>query len=85
MYMSYCRYSGTAQELRVCLNDVEEHVNGEAEDAVSDGEIDSFVGMVEMFHGWLLDMGLLKDDGELDRDELDNVCSRMMRGLEVEE
>ena len=85
MYMSYCRFEGTLDELRVCLNDVDEHVNGEAEYEVSDREINQFRNMIEYFVGWLNDQALLDEDGCLDYDELDQVCEAMAKKCEVED
>ena len=85
MYMSYCRFEGTHQELKACLNDVEEHVNEEAEYEVSDREINHFRSMVEDFVGWLNDMALLDEDGDIDRDALDQVCAAMAKRYEQEE
>ena len=80
MYMSYCRFEGTDDELQACLNDVDEHVNGEAREAVSDSEIRHFRSMVENFTSWLLDMNLLDEDGCLDEDALDEICEAMKKG-----
>ena len=85
MYMSYCRFEGTHQELKACLSDVEEHVNEEAEYEVSDREINHFRSMVEDFVGWLNDMALLDEDGDIDRDALDQVCETMAKRYEQEE
>ncbi len=84
-YMSYCRYEGTYSELRACLNDVEEHVNKEAEYEVSDHEIQHFRNMVEYFHDFLCNMELLDEDGNLDDDALDAVCEAMAKSYEEEE
>lgn len=51
MYMSYCKFEGTRMELNSCLNTVEEHVNHEAEYAVSENEINNFQQMVIDFVG----------------------------------
>lgn len=85
MYMSYCRHEGTLAELRACLADVEEHVNGEAEYEVSDREIDCFQNMVGTFVDWLHDMELLDDEGKLDRDALMDVCDSMKKTCEMED
>lgn len=85
MYMSYCRFEGTRQELRACLSDVEEHVNEEAEYEVSDSEINHFRFMVEDFVGWLNDMALLDEDGEIDQDALEQVCKAMAKSYGQEE
>ena len=80
MYMSYCRFEGTRQELRACLNDVEEHVNGDAEYEVSENEIGHFEHMVREFVDWLNDMALLDDEGNLDDDALNEVLDSMKKG-----
>ena len=80
MYMSYCRFEGTHHELRSCLNDVEEHVNGEASYSVSDREIDEFKQMVEDFYHFMQDQELIDDNGYLDRTELEKVCDEMRKG-----
>ena len=77
MYMSYCRYEGTFAELRVCLEDVDEHIYGMAEYGVSDHEIKEFRNMVERFVGWMQETELLDEDGELDQERLDEVCEAM--------
>ena len=85
MYMSYCRFEGTAAELRACLGDVEEHINEEAEYEVSDREIRSFRSMVEDFVNFLNENELLDEDGELNEDELDRVCELMKQTAKDEE
>ena len=77
MYMSYCRFEGTHDELRACLADVDEHVNEEAGEKVSDREIQHFRNMIEYFVGWLNDQALLDEDGCLNYEELDQVCEAM--------
>ena len=84
MYMSYCRFEGTRQELRACLTDVEEHVNGEAEYPVSQNEIRHFENMVREFVDWLHDAALLDDEGYLDEDALDNALDAMATAGEDE-
>ena len=66
-------------ELTSCLNTVEEHVNHEAEYAVSENEINNFQQMVQDFVGWLHDMALLDDEGYLDEDALNDVCDEMSK------
>ena len=85
MYMSYCRFQGTRQELRRCLQDVEDHVNGEAEYPVGDEEIRHFRHMVTDFVEWLQNMELLDEDGYLDDDAMSQVCEQMAKGYEEEE
>lgn len=77
MYMSYCRYEGTRDELRVCLKDAEEHINGEAEYKVSETEIHHFENMIREFTDWLHDMALLDEDGYLNDDALNEVLESM--------
>lgn len=84
-YMSYCRYEGTYSELRACLNDVEEHINEEAEYEVSDREIQWFRNMVELFHEFLCEQELMDEDGNLDNEALDRVCEAMTKSYDEEE
>ena len=85
MYMSYCRQEGTFSELRVCLNDVDEHVSEVAEYAVSEREIENFREMVEYFFDWCGQMALINENGELDHDGLDEVCEAMAKSYGEEE
>lgn len=85
MYMSYCRFEGIYSELRACLNDVEEHVNEYAEYAVSEHEIQHFRNMVELFHGFMCDMSLLDENGNLNWDAIDSVCETMKKSYGEEE
>lgn len=77
MYMSYCRFEGTRHELRACLSDVEDHVNGEAEYKVRENEIGHFEQMVREFVDWLNDMALLDEYGDLDEHALEEVLDAM--------
>ena len=72
-------------ELQACLSNVTEHINGEAEYAVSDREIEWFRRMVEEFAEWMQDAGVLDENGYLDDDALDEVCESMKRTCEDEE
>ena len=85
MYMSYCRYEGTRMELSVCLQEAEDHVNGEAEYAVSEREIDHFRKMVEGFYYWVKDMGIVDDEGNLDQGALEDICCAMAQEGQNEE
>lgn len=87
MYMSYCRYEGTLTELRACLNDVEEHINDEAECEVSDGEALCFKHIITEIYDWMNEQGLIDGYGELDMDSLDQICEAMktVRLTETEE
>lgn len=79
MYMSYCRFEGTHDELRECLGDVDDHIYESAEYAVSDREIDHFRKMVKEFYDWIADSDLITDDGELDTNKLDEICAAMSK------
>ena len=83
--MSYCRHEGTLAELRACLADAEEHVNGEAEYEVSDREIDCFKKMVDTFVEWLQDNDLLDEDNGLNWDVLNEICDSMKKTCETED
>ena len=83
--MSYCRFEGTLHELRACMADVEEHVNEIAEYSVSDGGIRHFKQMVIEFTDFLHDMGLLNDEGYLERDALNEVCDAMAKAYDGED
>ena len=85
MYMSYCRFEGTLMELKACMDTVEEHTNEEAVYEVSENEVGKFREMVELFHGWMQDMGLVTYDGELDEQELDRVCDMMRQSFETDD
>lgn len=85
MYMSYCRHEGTYSELSACLADAEEHINGDAEDAVSDREIQYFKNMVELFHDFLCEQDLLDEFGDLKMDRLDEIGEAMSKACEPEE
>lgn len=77
MYMSYCRFEGTRQELRACINEVENHIYEEAEYEVSDNEIREFKQMVKDFYNFMADMELLDENGELDENVLDEISEKM--------
>ena len=77
MYMSYCRYEGTLNELRACLDDVQGHIDGAAEYEVSDHETRQFAQMVKEFVWFLQDAELIDDHGELDNDKLEEICELM--------
>lgn len=80
MYMSYCRFEGTRSELAACLGEVEDHINMEAQDEVSEKEISHFRRMVKMFVEFLQEQELLNEEGELDKEVLDRVCESMKYG-----
>lgn len=82
MYMSYCRYEGTHQELRVCLGDADEHIMEAAEYPVSEHEVEHFRQMVMDFFGWLEDNELLTEYAELDEDQLDEICDFMRKSYQ---
>ena len=79
MYMSYCRYEGTLNELRACLADAQEHIDGEAEHSVSINEIGQFEQLVRDFVDFLTDNDLLDEDGYLDDDKLGEISKAMRR------
>lgn len=85
MYMSYCRFEGTKSELRACLNDVQEHIDGEAWDSISDREIGCFKAIIMDVVDFLNDNCLIDEDGMVDRKGLDDVCQAMAKGYEEEE
>lgn len=85
MYMSYCRFEGTRQELNACLSDVEEHAREEAEYPISYTEIDHFRSMVKTFYDWLVDYGLIDFSGELDDEQLNYICEKMAKSYTEEE
>ena len=85
MYMSYCRFEGTHEELRACLADVKEHIQEEAEYEVSEREIEHFQGMVRDFYSWLVDYELITGDGELDEEMLERACEYMRKSYSEEE
>lgn len=85
MYMSYCKYEGTRAEMNVCIEDVIEHINEEAEYEVSDHEIQQFRKMVHEFVEFMYEADLLDEHGEVNEDALDSVCEAMAKGYEEEE
>lgn len=84
MYMSYCRYEGTYHELRACIDDVEEHINKEAEYEVSDHEIEHFESMVRLFHSFMIDNNLIDCDCELNEHELADIMETMKHRYDSE-
>jgi hypothetical protein len=79
MYMSYCRFEGTRAELRACLNDAQDHINGEAEYEISASEIKCFKDILNDMVDFLNDNCLIDEDGMLDREALDDVCRAMAK------
>lgn len=77
MYMSYCRFEGTRHELGACIQEVYDHINEQAEYEVSDNEIDNFRKMVHSFVELLQDAEILDEDGEINEEKLDQVCTLM--------
>lgn len=77
MYMSYCKFEGAKAELGSCLATVDEHVNEEARDEVSEREIWFFRSMVREFYDWMHDVCLLDFEGNLDEEVLDEICESM--------
>ena len=85
MYMSYCRFEGTFNEMVQCLADVEKHIYGEASDKISDNEIEQFKKMTVEFFDFLKDNYLVTQDGELDGIVLDRICESMAKACVDEE
>lgn len=81
MYMSYCRFEGTRNELRTCLNVVTDCVNEDNEYPVSDHEIQEFTNMVEDIVSFLQELELLDEDGELNYGALHSICNSMRRAV----
>lgn len=85
-YMSYCRYEGTLHELSRCIDDVEEHINEEAEFSVSKNEIDYFYIMVKKFFDFMNDNELIDYDNFcLNKDRLDEICFAMEKSYDQED
>jgi hypothetical protein len=84
MYMSYCRFEGTRQEMDSCINEVIDHINGDADYKVSDREIEEFRKMLRNFVEFLQDTEILDANGDIDGDVLDEVCKDMSYGHEEE-
>lgn len=81
MNMSYCRYENTLSDLRDCIHDAVEHINEEAEYAVSEREIDCFRRMVKEFWEFLNFCEVIDfETGRLNEEELDECCFRMEKG-----
>ena len=85
MYMNYCRYEGTLHELRACMEDVREHYSEEAEYEVSDREIENFKMLVCEFHEFMVDMDLLDNYGDLNREKIDEIADYMSRSYGEDE
>lgn len=86
VFMSYCRYDGAKRALLECLGDVQEKIdannsNEEFTPKTTD-EVEAFEYMIEYFVQWLYDNNILDGEGELDNNELSNVCDMLM-GKEV--
>ena len=68
--MSYCRFHNTNIDLHDCLSALEDG------DELSQPEYESCVGMFNLFVGFLIDNGIVEDDGELEdrlEDFFDNI------------
>lgn len=85
MYMSYCRFEGTNAELNACLNVVQEHINEEAEFAVSSREIDYFEDMIRTVHAFMIDNEILDCAGDIDEDALQEILYKMRKTQEEAE
>ena len=77
MYMSYCRFEGTRYELQKCLDEAQEHFNGEAEYPVSDREINEFRLMVSEFFDFLADNRLIDNYGDFRYKKFDTLCETL--------
>ena len=75
MYMSYCRFEGTRNELSACMDKVTERLDEMDDCAVSEREVANFRNMVLEFNNWLHDMELIDDEGYIDEEALDSVCA----------
>lgn len=82
MYMSYCRFEGTRMELQACFEAVEEHVNGEAEYAISEREIYNFKRMIGDIVEFIYSNDLMDEYGDVNGAALDEVCAAMEKGSE---
>ena len=77
MYMSYCRMEGTRAELRVCMEDAQEHFCGEAEYPVSEREINEFRMMVSEFFDFLSENHLIDNYGDFRYKKFDELCETL--------
>ena len=85
MYMSYCRFEGTRMELDACLAEVAEHIEGCAEDEVSDREIEEFRKIVKNMYWMMAELEIIDENGELNESELDWVCEKMAEKMEEDD
>lgn len=85
MYMSYCRFEGTCQEMKACLNEVDDHIYEEAEYDVSENEIRNFRNMMVHIADWMAEQELLDEYGEINHERLDEICEQMRHSYQVEE
>lgn len=76
MYMRYCMFEGTLNELRACMGEVETCIYDEDE-TVSSREAEKFEVMVTELYDWLNDMCLLDQSGDLDTDVLKEISKNM--------
>lgn len=83
-YMSYCKFEGTKHELAICLDDVMEHINEEAQYEVSDHEIEHFKQMIYVFVEFLQETEIIDEYGDIDENNLETVCEKMKKGYEEE-
>lgn len=85
MYMSYCRFEGTKNELDACMDEVRDHYCEIAEYEVSENEIDHFQRMVRNFVEFLNEYELLNDDNEVDEDKLEEISETMRHSYTFED
>lgn len=69
-------------ELAACLDVAQEHLDGCAEYAVSDGEVQHFERMILNVVDFLHESGVLDWDQEIDYDALEQVLDAMRKGGE---
>lgn len=77
--MSNCGFWKVRYDLKARFNIVDNKVNGCCESAIPEHEVKDFRQLIEDIVDWLRNMNLLDDYGELNEDELSDVCSVMMK------
>lgn len=64
-------------ELQSCFDTVNDHVNGDADCAISEREIYNFKRMIDEIAEFLRENDLLDEDGEINQTALDDICNFM--------
>lgn len=78
MYMDYCKFRGTLEELRVCIADVEARMSHDKRYAVSEEEINEFKEMVLEMWDFLCRCDLVTEcDTGLNRKVLEEIAEDM--------